>query len=351
MNEIDKSDGKAPLRVSIVVPMRNEERRIGACLDSILRNDFPAGELEVLVVDGGSADGSCDAVRERMKDHPFVRLVHNPKGQVPAGLNLAIRQAQGQFILRMDAHCEYPPDYISNCVGELERTGAANVGGSLLTLPGRDSWVAKSIALLTQHPVGVGNAAFRLGQGDKFVDTVPFGAFRREIFDEVGLFREDLIRNQDFEFNARLRAAGYRIYLSSKIRNKYFNSPTFSRFMQQAVSNGVWGARCWVRYPASFCWRHAVPFAYFSLLGLLAMLGLQYRAAWTPALFLVAVYGCALLFAGVQIALKTNWRHLLLVPPLIASYHFCYGAATAWGFWDVLFHSTFRLETRNAGVS
>lgn len=346
----DRRDDRSH-KISIVVPMRNEEQRIGACLDSILRNDYPAENMEVLVVDGESTDGSCEVVRERMRHSPRIRLLRNTKKEVPAGLNLAIRQAQGRYILRMDAHCEYPSDYISNCVAELERTGAANVGGSLVTLPGANSWVARSIALLTQHPVGVGNSAFRLGKGDQFVDTVPFGAFRREVFDEIGLFREDLVRNQDYEFNSRVRAAGYKIYLSSRIQNKYFNSPTFAKFMQQAISNGVWGARCWIRYPASFCWRHAAPVAFFGSLVLLLLAGWQYHRAWALALMLVAFYTGALVFAALQIAVRNNWRHLFLVPGLIASYHLCYGVATAWGFWDALCSFRWSLQTKDAGAS
>jgi len=323
---------KAWCQVSIIVPMRNEEQRIGACLDSILRNGYPPELIEILVVDGDSTDRSCEVVRERMLSVPNVCLLQNASKQVPAGLNIAIRQARGRYILRMDAHCEYPTDYISTCVAELERTGAANVGGSLITLPGADSWIARGIALLTQHPVGVGNSAFRLGRGDQYVDTVPFGAFRRKVFDEVGLFREDLVRNQDYEFNSRLRAAGYKIYLSSKIQNKYFNSSTMSRFMRQAISNGVWGARCWMRYPESFCWRHAAPFTFFASLVFLLVGGLLYQPAWLLALLIGAIYSCALFFAGLQIAIRNNWRYAFLVPVLIAIYHICYGASTAWGF-------------------
>lgn len=340
-----------PAKVSVIVPMRNEESRIGACLDSILRNDYPSKSLEILVVDGDSSDRSAEIVREHIARAGNIRLLHNAKREVPAGLNLAIRQATGDYVLRMDAHCEYPPDYISNCVSELERTGAANVGGSLLTLPGSNTWTARSIALLTQHPVGVGNAAFRLGKGDQYVDTVPFGAFRREIFEEVGLFREDLVRNQDFEFNSRVRAAGHKIYLSSRIRNRYFNSPDFSRFMRQAISNGVWGARCWIRYPESFCWRHAAPFAFFSCLALMLLLAVQYRVAAVLAAAMAVAYLTAVVFAGAQIAMKNNWRHLFLVPGLIASYHFCYGAATGWGFWNALVASRINLATRRANAS
>jgi succinoglycan biosynthesis protein ExoA len=336
MNLIDMATqmDSRPIKVSIIVPMRNEELRVGACLDSILGGDFPMGDCEILIVDGASTDRSCEIVKERMSGCPKLRLLHNPHRHVPAGLNIAIRQAQGEFILRMDAHCEYPPDYVRNCVSELERTGAANVGGALQTLPGSDTWIARSIALLTQHPIGVGNSAFRLGKGDLFVDTVPFGAFRREIFDQVGLFREDLVRNQDFEFNARIRSAGFGIYLSSKITNRYYNSPDFASFVRQAISNGVWGARCWLRYPASFCWRHAAPFAFVSTELLLLLLGLAYRPFAVLAASIALIYACALLYAGAEISLRNNWRYFFLVPGLIAAYHLCYGAATAWGFMD-----------------
>ncbi len=338
-------------KVSIVIPMRNEERRIGACLDSILGGDFPMEDCEILVVDGASTDGCCQVVRERMARCPGIRLLHNPHQHVPAGLNIAIRQTQGQFILRMDAHCQYPPDYVRNCVSELERTGAANVGGSLETLPGSNTWVGRSIALLTQHPIGVGNSAFRLGKGDIFVDTVPFGAFRREVFDQVGLFREDLVRNQDFEFNARLRSAGLRIFLSAKISNRYYNSPSFASFMRQAIANGIWGARCWMRYPASFCWRHAAPFIFVMTEIALLMLGIVCHALGILAGVTGLVYTCALLYAGAEIAVKNNWRYLFLVPGLIAGYHFCYGAATAWGLCDWVVNTRTRLIPRGANAN
>jgi succinoglycan biosynthesis protein ExoA len=338
-------------KVSIIIPMRNEERRIGACLDSILAGEFPMEECEILVVDGASTDGCCELVRARMERCPGIQLLHNPHQHVPAGLNIAIRQARGQFILRMDAHCQYPPDYIKSCVNELERTGAANVGGSLETLPGSDTWVGRGIALLTQHPIGVGNSAFRLGKGDIFVDTVPFGAFRREVFDQVGLFREDLVRNQDFEFNARLRSAGLRIFLSSKIRNRYYNSPGFASFMRQGIANGLWGARCWMRYPESFCWRHAAPFIFVMTETVLLMLGIVCHPLSVLASVIGLLYTCALFYAGAEIAARKNWRYLFLVPVLIACYHFCYGAATAWGLGGCLVDAHTRLLPRSANAN
>ena len=237
------------LDVSIIIPMRNEQKYIARCLDSLLANGFPEQQYEILVADGESEDGSRDVVLAKAAAHPSIRLLHNSGRFVPSGMNLAIRQARGRYIIRVDAHCEYPPDYIQNCIAELKRTGAGNVGGRCLTRPGSGTQMAKAIALFTQTRVGVGNAAYRLGEGDRYVDTVPFGAFPREVFDRVGLYREDLFRNQDFELNARIRRAGYRIYLSSKISSVYYNSGTFRKFMRQAWMNGIWAPRMWFRYP------------------------------------------------------------------------------------------------------
>lgn len=232
----------AQTMVSIIIPMRNEEKYIGKCLESILANSYPSEQYEILIADGESTDSSRQIVSEISCRHANIRVLSNAAKIVPTGLNQAIRQANGKYILRMDAHTDYPPDYIQNCIAELDRTGAANVGGRCITLPGAETLTGKSIALLTQTRAGVGNAAYRLGLGDVYVDTVPFGAFRREILAEVGLYQEDLARNQDYELNARIRSHGYKIFLSSKICSFYHNVPTFAAFMRQAYLNGSWSA-------------------------------------------------------------------------------------------------------------
>jgi succinoglycan biosynthesis protein ExoA len=321
----------AQLTVSIIIPMRNEEKYIGGCLDSILANNFARDQYEILIADGESSDRSREVVLQRSRRFPIIRLLYNPKKVVPPGLNEAIRQARGRYIIRMDAHSEYPSDYIENCVAELERTGVANVGGRCITLPGANTMTAKTIALLTQTRAGVGNASFRLGGGDRFVDTVPFGAFRREVFDDVGLYREDLVRNQDYELNARIRSHGSKIFLSSKIYAMYYNVPTFRRFMRQAFMNGSWSARCWRRYPVTFCWRHAAPLVFVSGLIGSFLLALVLR----PGLWLLALGLCSYMLlsltAATQIARRGEWKCGVLAPCLMFTYHFVYGLATIVG--------------------
>lgn len=326
------STGSRPVRVSIVVPMKNEERYIGRCLETILTNDFPMDQCEILVMDGRSTDRSRTIVEEKATQSPLIRLIDNPEGIAPTAMNRGIHVARGEYILRMDAHSEYPPNYIRTCLEEIERTGADNVGGRWITKPGSDSLLARGIALMTQHPAGVGNSAYRIGLGDRFVDTVPFGAFRKSLFEKVGYYREDLMRHQDYELNARIRKAGGKIYLSSKIDITYHNVPDLSRFMRQAYGNGIWMAPAWLSTPGSFSLRHGAPLAFVS-----SLLGCLLLSAFSEffrilLLAMVAVYLLFVLAASIHI----SWRHgvafLVVLPTLFVLYHLCYGAATLIGF-------------------
>lgn len=312
--------------------MRNEEQYIGKCLDSILANSFPPDDYEILVVDGRSTDASRDIVEGRARTNQCIRLLDNPQQIVPPALNKAILESRGRYIIRADAHSEYPPSYIRTCIQELEATGASSVGGGWITLPGSDSVVAGAIALLTQNKLAVGNASYRTGGRGQYVDTVPFGAFRRELFDQIGLFREDLVRNQDYELNARIRKVGGKIFLSPLLAVKYYNVPTFYRFMRQAYLNGLWVARMWIRYPVSFCWRHAAPFCFAIGLTVLLCLGVFSGVLFKAAAAAFIVYlACTLIVAG-QIASRNGARFMFVVPPLMFSYHFVYGISTALGF-------------------
>ena len=322
--------------VSIIIPMKNEEQRIGRCLDSIAEGSHPMADCEVLIVDGGSTDRSCSIAASKLVQFRSARLIHNPNEELPAGLNIAIKLARGSYIIRMDAHCEYQRDYIETCLAELARTGAANVGGLLITLPGKNTRIARCIAKISQHPVCVGNSAFRLGVGNQFVDTVPFGAFRREVLDVVGLYREDLPRNQDYELNARIRTAGYRIYLSSKLRTKYYNSENLKKFIAQAKANGQGAARCWSVNPQSFNWRHVAPLLFVVTWLTLLMLSIFYHYASVVCFVCTSLYVAALMYAAMQITLSTDLFAILLVPVIIAIYHINYGVWTFVGSLQVL---------------
>ena len=201
MSKINNKD----LFVSVIIPCRNEEKFIASCLNSIIYSDYSQERIEVMVVDGMSNDKTREIVSEFSEKYPHIRLIDNPKKIVPTALNIGIRDSKGQVIMRMDAHNIYDKQYISKCIKYLLEYSVDNVGGVCITLPENNNAVSKSIAIALSHRFGVGNSSFRIGSDSiKYVDTIPFGCYKREVFDKIGYFDEELIRNQDDEFNLRL---------------------------------------------------------------------------------------------------------------------------------------------------
>ncbi len=209
--------------VTSVIPCRNEARYIGQCLESVVRCDYPKDRLEVLVCDGMSDDGTREIVAGYAARHGFIHLVDNPERITPCAMNAGIRESRGEVIMPMGAHAVYSPSYISQLVAALEETGADNVGGVLVTLPANGRPLPRALAVGLSHPFGVGNSYFRIGAAERrLVDTVPFGCYRREVFDRIGVFDPELIRNQDDELNARLLKRGGRIMLIPEVVSYYY---------------------------------------------------------------------------------------------------------------------------------
>jgi glycosyltransferase involved in cell wall biosynthesis len=225
--------------VSVIIPCRNEEAYLRGCLNSVLRADYPSDNMELLIVDGMSTDNTRAIISEYTAKHKNLRLVNNPERIVPTGFNRALREARGDVILRMDAHAEYPVEYIRLCVEHLMDSKADNVGGVWETVPGATTVTARAIALALSHWYGVGNAYFRIGTATpRKVDTVPFGCYRRSVFDRIGFFDEDLARNQDDEFNLRLIKAGGTIMLYPDIRSRYFGRTSLTQLFRMYYQYG-----------------------------------------------------------------------------------------------------------------
>jgi glycosyltransferase involved in cell wall biosynthesis len=334
------------ITVSIIVPMRNEEKHIARCLESIMANDFPREQMEIIVADGSSDDRSREIVNRLTKRYPQIRLIDNPKRVVSPGLNAAILISRGQYIVRMDAHSEYPPDYIAACVRELNKGKADVVGGRLITQPGAKTAAARAIALISQHPFGVGNSGFRLGWQGRYVDTVPFGAFHRDVFERVGLFRESLVRHQDFEMNARIRHSGGKIFLSPEISLTYYNLATLAQWLKRSFRDPLWVGRAWMRYPITFCWRHGAPLAL--LLGLLVPLLLSPIFRFAPLLSLATavLYLVFMLGSSIYIATRHGLKLLPILTFLFVSLHLLYGFGVLTGIL-----TAFTLPKESASVS
>jgi glycosyltransferase involved in cell wall biosynthesis len=229
----------APIKsVSVIVPIRNERPNVDSFVSDLAAQDFE-GDLEVLVADGASSDGSVERLRAAAKDAGLpVQVLENAARWVAPGLNACIRAARGDLIVRLDCHSRYPRDYLRRCVEASERTGAWNVGGRLV--PTGTSAVERAVACAMDSPFG-GVGWTRLSGHDLVeTDTVPFGAFRREVFERVGLFDEALVRNQDDEFNLRLRAAGGTIVLDPAITVAYRPRGSLGGVLRQYFEYGLW---------------------------------------------------------------------------------------------------------------
>lgn len=318
--------------VSVVLPARNEAKYIRNCLQSLLDSDYPKELIEFIVVDGDSDDETPEIVQALHRFEPRITLLHNESRTVPYAMNLGIRASRGEIIVRVDAHANYPRKYIRQCVHSLLATGADNVGGIWHTEPGADGPVSEAIALALTHPFGVGNAGFRVGGKEGNVDTVPFGAFRKSIFSEVGLFRETLTRHQDYELNSRIRGAGGRIYLDPAIHCTYFARPSLKSLWRQKFNDGKWCVYSWLVCPEAYAHRHALP-------GLVAVAApaLAVAAAFSPAaLSLLIFFACAYLFlaslASIGLALSHKTARALLCPIVFPVLHFGHGIGVLYGF-------------------
>ena len=326
--------------VTVVLPVRNEAASIRGSLGAVLSQDYPAGRLEVIVVDGMSSDATASIVREIMSRHPNVRLIENPRGIVPTGLNGAIRAAAGEIIVRVDGHTVVDPDYVSECVAALRRSGADSVGGPMRALG--SGWFGQAVALATSSPFGVGGARFHYSQREETVDTLYLGAWRRATFDRVGLFDEEMVRNQDDEFNYRLRSLGGTVLLSPKIASRYTVRSTPRSLWRQYFQYGFWKVRVMQKHPRQIRARHLAPPAL-----VVALLGPLAAASLWPAGLAVAggaagLYLAANAAASASIASRAGWRHLPALALAFAILHLGYGL----GFLTGLVRHAFRWRER-----
>lgn len=318
--------------VSIIIPMRNEEKFIGKCLDSLLQQIEGRDNFEIFCVDGASTDDTRRIALDYARRDKRIHLIDNPQKIVPVSLNLGIKQAKGDVIMIFGTHARYAPDYIDKCLELLERTGADNVGGYLTTVPGKDTPIARAIVAATSSAFGVGGSGQRTGGKEREADSAVFGCFRSDVFERVGLFDERLVRGQDIEFNSRIRKAGGKIIISPGIKVYYFNRSTFAGLCLQSFHNAVWNA---YSIYLTFSWalrrRHLVPLVFVSSLIALAFAGF----VWAFFGILLAAELLLYLSIGVASAIKTARQtntSSLLVLVAYTQLHIPYGVGWLWGF-------------------
>jgi len=314
---------KSPF-ISVIMPVRNEAAHIGRSLRAVLGQDYPPDRIEIIVADGMSTDETRDIVHSFQVKFGNLQLVDNPRGIAPSGLNAGLRHALGEIIVRVDGHCEIAPDYVSRCVEHLTRENIGGVGGAIESIG--ETPVARMIATAMSSPFGVGGSAFRTVKGrSMFTDTVAFPAYKRSVIEKAGLFDEELVRNQDDEYNYRLRKLGVKILLASDVESRYYSRGTLRSLFRQYFQYGFWKIRVLQKHPHQMQWRQFVPFVFvLSLISLLSLTPFFKLAQW--AFYVEAIlYGIANLAASVLTARRSGLRTLPLLPIAFMALHLSYG--------------------------
>ena len=326
----------ADLHVAVVIPCRNEAPFIRPMIASLLASSHPRDNLEVVFVDGMSTDGTRAILEEASREYPFIRVVDNPRLSTPVAMNLGIRATRAEIIVRLDAHSEYPRDYISSCVRLLLSSGpkVGGAGGRIVPLPNGGGPWARAVAFVTAHRFGVGNARFRTSWRPGLVDTVPGGTFLRAVLLEVGLYDERLTRNQDNELTARLQKAGYAIAFDPSIHIYYRNQASLAGLARQAFLNSLWNIYTLTLHPYTWKWRRFVPMGFVVYLAALAAAGSLRAPGIALAALPLGLY--AALLAVFSIEGGREGGGLPRVAATFLSYHLSYGVGSLVGVASVL---------------
>lgn len=335
------------MTLSVICPIYNEEKYIGQFLKSILQQDFPKDDMEILLVDGMSKDKTREIISEYAQKFPCLKLVDNPQQTVPYAMNNGIKNAQGDIIIRLDAHAEYPSSYFSILVKKLdELEGADNVGGVCITLPCNDTPVAVAIAECLSNKFGMGNSYFRVGVKEVMsVDTVPFGCFRKSLFDKIGLYDTDMIRNQDDELNGRIIKNGGKIYLLPDVEIKYFARDKISKVRKMFYQYGLYKPFGNKKLGAPATIRQFFPLLFVLGLVLGLILCFAFPILWPCYIGVLALHLLIGLIEGIMSANKIGkWSCLFIMPYIFLNMHISYGIGYLRGLYNLLLHKGFEVK-------
>lgn len=327
--------------ISVVMPVYNEDKYIVNCIDSLLLQDYPLESMEWIFVDGCSGDRTKELILSYKERYPnLIKLLHNPNKTVPYAMNIGIKAAKGEYIIRLDAHADYDKDYISKCVYYLDTTDADNVGGVAETKS--RGFVGNCIAKMLSSKFGVGNSLFRTNGVSGYVDTVPFGAFRKEVFEKWGGYDERLTRNQDNEMNYRIRKNGGKIYLADDIHFSYFCRDSIKGISDMAVKNGMWNVITMKLCPGSMGIRHFVPLAFLLSVIFLPILSIVIRPfKYLFGAEMVLYFVLDMYFSSKQ---SENIKTFLFLMILFPLFHITYGFGSIRGLAKLLLTKDFNEE-------
>lgn len=320
--------------VSLIIPIYNEEKYINGLFETILNQDYDSSKIELILVDGGSKDSTIEKIKKFLSntDIKYI-LLSNPKKITPISLNIGIKKSSNDIIIRLDAHSKYPKQYISKCVYYINEIKDADNVGCLIDTKS-EGVVGNSIAYVLSSKFGVGNSNFRTNSDSGYVDTVPFGTFRRELFEKIGYFDERLIRNQDSEFNHRILKNGGKIYLFNDIKITYFPRNTIPKLIKMAYMNGKWNIYTTYLIPGSMKFRHFIPlmFVLSIIFGVLSVL-LEWHIFAYLFLFEIILYAFLTICFSIKSGSFIKFVLCILIYPL---FHISYGVGSLIGIFMTL---------------
>ncbi|NQS90703.1 glycosyltransferase family 2 protein, partial [Patescibacteria group bacterium] len=329
-------DNNLPI-VSIIIPCRNEEKFIDKCLDSIISQNYSRGRLEILVVDGRSEDETRKIVAGYTSKYPFIKLLDNSAKITPVAMNIGIRKAKGDVIILVNAHSILDGNFLKYSIEYLIKTGADAVGGTLRTVNDNYSIIAQAIPLAADSVFGTGGRRYRTRTKEGWVkDTLPYCAYHKEIFKEIGLIDEELIRTQDAEFNYRILRHGGKIYYTPKIKSSLHIRPTLKKLCQQHFQYGYLRASLTQKIGILLTWRQLIPGAFTGSLAISLILSIIYRPFLWLFLFIIGSYIIVNLGFSLRISLKKGLRYFPVLPLTFVTLHFSYGIGYLKGIWDFM---------------
>jgi glycosyltransferase involved in cell wall biosynthesis len=321
--------------VTVIMPVRNEQKEISQSLGSVLAQDYPADRFEVLVADGMSDDSTRAIVGEITRRDPRVRLVDNQAGIMAAGFNTALTFARGEIIVLLGGHSEMAVDFVRESVTLLrQRPEAWCVGGPILHVA--HSLFGKAVAVAMSHRLGVGNASHHFASYEGYAEGAPFPTLWRWVFERVGTLDERLVRNQDDEFYYRIRQAGGKVYISPRIRYTYFVRERIRQLFRQYFQYGFWRIPVMKKHQRPTTMRQVVPSLFYLTCICLIMIGLWLRQP-IMALALPLLYGAALSAVGLSVVPKVGFQVAYRVPLAIGTIHAGYALGLMYGVWASFF--------------
>ncbi len=329
-------------KISFIIPCRNENKYIEETISSVLNQKDLGPESEIIIVDGSSEDGTREILSDLEKRDPRIIVIDNEKKITPVALNLGVKKASGDYIFILGAHAKIADDYVANCLQIFERHNDVSCAGGPI-LSESSSGLGKAIAIAMSSPIGVGNAKHRFPDYEGYAEMACFPVFKKEVFDQIGYFDEELVRNQDDDFCFRLRLNGGKVYISPKAKSFYYVRDSFRKLFSQYFQYGLWRVALLKKHKLPIALRQQIPFLFFSFVLIFFLVGIYFNKIFV-SLSLPAIYLFTLVLYTLKVLISKKQLYALWLPIVIFTLHFSYGLGFAVG---IIKHLSLKKSNKN----